>query len=644
MSAPAPRILFAAPDESLIQDFYLAVPKDEHNVLAMNALDMPASNIIEYSRASSIEVIISRGGVAEFLREAQRNAPDAIPIVEIQLSAFDIIEAVREAREISRNMAFISYANMLDGIRKITEIFDLDVRFVCRSSPWDCLEAIFTALEHKAEVIVGDARVVKICRENKIPCVPFSSGPESLRQACIAARQIIEMRDNARQETHRMAAILDHLEHGLLALDQDGRVLYSNPKANNMAGMGGKRLAGLNVQQIPFLQRHISPSFLMDSEARTEFSFSANKEDIIARLTRIEPAIFGISGILALNAESGNQPKVQAGRTSGRERGHSARFSFDDIIGVCPALRKAKAKAEKYARADAAVLLLGRTGVGKELFAHAIHNSSPRRNCPFVAVNLAAMPATLIESELFGYVRGAFTDARRGGKLGVFEYAEKGTVFLDEIGEIPLEMQSRLLRVLQDGEFMRLGDDRIVKANCRIIAATNKNLEDAIDRGAFREDLYYRLNILRLIIPDLSERRADIRILAVTFLKKLCTRHGKRPGTITPGAMKLLLEREWNGNVRELQSVIERYVALCEGKDVCLDESGLREILEEGQLETHMMSRTRRSPCNEEIRQALEEHHGNVMAAATALGIHRATLWRRLKKASPFESPPILSN
>lgn len=631
MSDPAPRILFAAPDESLIQAFYRAVPKDEHNILALNVLDQPAATIVEYARASSIEVIISRGGVAEFLREAQKDNPDAIPIVQIQVTPFDIIDAVREARKISRNMAFIAYINMLEGIRKITDIFDLDVCFVCRSSPWDCLEAIFTALEHKAEVIVGDARVVKMCGENNIPCVPLKSGEESLRQACVAAQRLIEARDNSRRETRRLTAILDQLDQGLLALDRDGHVLYSNARADSLAGVGKKQLLGLGVQQIPLFRRHVTPSFFLGGTGRAVFAHGENKREYVARWKKIEPETFGIGGVVTVDAGREGPARPQAERGGGGDRGHAFRFRFEDIVGTSPALQKAKAQADKYARADAAVLLQGRTGVGKELFAHAIHNAGPRRDEPFVAVNLAALPATLMESELFGYVRGAFTDARRGGKQGVFEYAGRGTVFLDEIGEIPLEMQSRLLRVLQDGEFMRLGDDKIVQAHCRIIAATNKVLEEAVRRGAFREDLYYRLNVLRLNIPDLRERREDIRALAQAFLKRFCAKYAKTPGKIAPGAMKILLAREWSGNIRELQAVIERHVVLCEEQRVHLDECGLRDILEE---HGRAAGRARRAPGDDEIRLALEEHHGNVMAAAAAMGIHRTTLWRRLKQKS----------
>lgn len=625
MSEPAPRILFAAPNESLISDFYRALPRDRHNVLALNVLDQPAADVIEYARVSSIEVIISRGGVAEFLRTAQRNEPDSIPIVQVQVTPFDIIDAVREAKEISRNIAFIAYQNMLEGIKKITDIFDLDVRFVSRSSPWDCLESIFTALEHKAEVIIGDARVVKMCRENNIPCVLLSAGEESLCQAYQAALEIIEARDNSRRETRRLTTILDMLDQGLIALDGDGCVVYSNAQADALASTGKKQLLGQRVQQIALFQNHLPPSFFLEDSGKTVFFSNENKQQCVVCWKKLESATFGINGILSLTAEHGEPPQSRP------RKGHDSRFSFGDIIGSSPALARARTKAQKYAQADATVLLQGQTGVGKELFAHAIHNASPRCNDPFVAVNLAALPATLMESELFGYVRGAFTDARRSGKQGVFEYAGKGTVFLDEIGEIPLQMQLRLLRVLQDGEFMRLGDDKVLKARCRIISGTNKVLEEAVRRGAFREDLYYRLNVLRLSVPSLLERREDIQTLAQHFLGKFCIKYQKNPPKVTQGAIKLLLEQNWKGNIRELQAIMERYVILSEDDNVILDEHGLHDILENQSSADRESRNSRRVLSIEEVWQALEKHDHNIVETASALGIHRTTLWRKLK-------------
>ena len=203
------RILLAAPDEWLIETFARLSAAERHDILALNVLDQPADSVIASARASSIDVIISRGGLAEFLRAAQKNDPNPIPLVEIHPSPLDLMDAVAAARKISDDIAFIAYANVLEGIRKMADLFRLNIRFVRRSSPWDCLEAVFNALEHGAGVIIGDARVASVCEKNHIPCVPLTSGADSLRAACRMARNLVEARDAARDEARRLAAILD---------------------------------------------------------------------------------------------------------------------------------------------------------------------------------------------------------------------------------------------------------------------------------------------------------------------------------------------------------------------------------------------------------------------------------------------------
>lgn len=281
----------------------------------------------------------------------------------------------------------------------------------------------------------------------------------------------------------------------------------------------------------------------------------------------------------------------------------------------------------RYADSDATILLQGETGTGKELFAHAIHQASPRCHEPFVAVNLAALPLTLVESELFGYVKGAFTDARRSGRQGVFESAGQGTVFLDEIGDMPLEMQSRLLRVLQEGEFSRLGDDRTLTARCRIIAATNRDLEDFVRKGNFRADLYYRLSVLKLHIPSLRERAEDIPSLTRHFLLRECQHYKRTPGSITPGAMRLLMAQDWPGNIRELRAVLERSVLMCERSPVVIDETLLQTMLDTPSIHGEL----RTLPEHEAILEAMRQCGNNRNKAAALLGMHRSTLWRKLK-------------
>jgi formate hydrogenlyase transcriptional activator len=246
--------------------------------------------------------------------------------------------------------------------------------------------------------------------------------------------------------------------------------------------------------------------------------------------------------------------------------------NFGEIVGSSGALLELLAKVEMVAPTDSTVLILGETGTGKELIARAIHGRSPRKNRPLVKVNCGAISAGLVESELFGHVKGAFTGAI-DRRVGRFELADKGTIFLDELSELPADTQVKLLRVLQEGEFEPVGSSRTIKVDVRVIGATNRNLEDAVASGRFRSDLYYRINVLPLRVPTLRERRSDVPQLATFFLSRFVKKLGKNIESISRDAMEMLVNYSWPGNVRELQNVIERAVALSRGGILTLDRS-----------------------------------------------------------------------
>ncbi|WP_028309045.1 sigma-54 interaction domain-containing protein [Desulfitibacter alkalitolerans] len=252
-------------------------------------------------------------------------------------------------------------------------------------------------------------------------------------------------------------------------------------------------------------------------------------------------------------------------KNSLKDTGRLAKYNFKDIIGNNPTIKNTIAQAEKMAKSDYSILISGESGTGKELLAHAIHCSSSRYNGPFVAMNFASIPESLVESELFGYVEGAFTGARKGGKIGLFEQGNGGTVFLDEIGDAPLSIQSRLLRVLQEKEMIRVGDTKVLKVDVRIIAATNHSLPQLVNSGKFRQDLYYRINVLPITLPPLRERRDDIPLL----LKTLTQRHNKNINW-SKQALDFLTDYHWPGNIRELINVISYVLTICEDNEVQL--------------------------------------------------------------------------
>ncbi|KUO74949.1 MAG: hypothetical protein APF77_06210 [Clostridia bacterium BRH_c25] len=345
-------------------------------------------------------------------------------------------------------------------------------------------------------------------------------------------------------------SLLNALDDGVVGIDANGEIQAINKKAEEIIGFNKRDIVGKNfkdlIPQLPF------DEVISTSEAIKAMLIKINDRDIS---TTIVPVIVSnaTTGALAIINEFTEQEKNQHKlRMQLIGKGHKAKYTFEDIYGKCTKMIELKNMARRIAKSDSSVLISGESGTGKELFAQAIHNSSKRKDYQFVAVNCAALPESLLESELFGYEEGAFTGARRGGKIGLFELAHKGTLFLDEIGEMALNLQSRLLRVIQEREVMRIGGDRVIKIDIRIIAASNKDIKSLIKEGKFRKDLYYRLNVLPLDIIPLRERREDIielterikQVLAVDF-------------KLTNDAGLEFENYSWEGNVRELRNCIE---------------------------------------------------------------------------------------
>lgn len=313
-----------------------------------------------------------------------------------------------------------------------------------------------------------------------------------------------------------------------------------------------------------------------------------------------------------------------------------AKYNFNSLMGKSMKFKQVVNFAQRAAKGDSSILITGESGTGKELFAQAIHNGSKRALKPFVKVNCAAIPAELFESEMFGYEEGAFTGAKKSGLKGKFEIANGGTILLDEIGDLPLSMQVKLLRVLQEREIMRVGGSEVININVRVIAATNKSLQELIDQGKFREDLYYRLNVIHLNLPPLRERIEDIDLLADNLRVKLCNKYGIYSEGISKEALEHLKNYDWPGNVRQLENVIERAINLLDtellisskhlpekiiktkSKKYNMDTNGLKDVVDEMEKEI--------------IVSTLEKTKGNKNEAAKILGLSRAGLYKKIKR------------
>ncbi|AWI04193.1 sigma-54 interaction domain-containing protein [Clostridium drakei] len=344
--------------------------------------------------------------------------------------------------------------------------------------------------------------------------------------------------------------LLQILDDGIIGIDAEGIIRTYTEVAENIVGYKKNQVMnkhGLEIMpDIPFKLA------LENLEAVKEKLIKINGYDIVASVHPIihSGKLYGAVAIVRKFSDiEKNQHKLRQQLIG---KGHIAKYNFQDIIGESEAVKNCKNIAKRMAKSDSSVMITGETGTGKEMFAQAIHNSSQRKKYQFVAVNCGALPESLLESELFGYEEGAFTGARKGGKPGLFELAHNGTLFLDEIGEMPINLQMRLLRVIQEREVMRIGGDRLIKVNIRIIAATNRNLKEMVRKGEFREDLYYRLNVLPLKIPPLRDRKKDI-----LFLINKMKNEFKSNFHFTEASKEMLINHNWRGNIRELKNYVE---------------------------------------------------------------------------------------
>lgn len=433
----------------------------------------------------------------------------------------------------------------------------------------------------------------------------------------------------------RFAVILDNISNGVASIDTEGRITVSNTVFRQLVAPGEADIIGSHVTSFDLPDTAILDCLegrefsnvkrnLMSGQAR--YQFFASGRPIRDSRGRIIGAV-----VLTKDME---EIKMLASTIS-----EPGQVTFSDIIGTDPAILNAIGYAQQVARTDSTVSIRGDSGTGKELFASAVHHASARSG-PFVPINCAALPEHLLESELFGYVGGSFTGAKSGGKPGLFEQAKGGTVFLDELAEMPLASQAKLLRLLQEKKIRRIGDSREIPIDARIITATNQNLEQQVERGLFRRDLYYRINVLPVHIPPLKERAGDIPLLVKHFLFQLTSRLGKSMKPITDAAMRKLCGHDWPGNVRELRNVIERAAILCAGDtldvDCVLFSHEVSRVRDAGKnSQGHLETRPLRDRIGEFegalITNALQQTR-SIREASRTLGLSHTALLNKLKK------------
>ncbi|MDQ5886937.1 MAG: transcriptional regulator, propionate catabolism operon regulatory protein [Pseudomonadota bacterium] len=581
-------------------------------------LEEALSEASELQRSGLLDVLLAAGQTGMRLREAL-----ATPLVQIKVGGDDIMHALVRARHLSGKVAIVTRQDIGDEFDEVRPLLKLEVlQFKYRSD--DEAHSLFQQLrEQGVEVVIGSAQVAHMAEQEGLAGVLIYS-ERSLRQAFEDAWELARVARIEEAKRERIGNLLHSLAEGVLAVDMAGRIQTLNPAMERLLGVSVDWAVNQPIKQL-------APELSLDSVLASGISALEQVQQVAGRTLVVNRMPIFEQGqqtgaVLTFQEASNIQRADRKLRYQSRASQFLARYRFDDILGESPAIADCRRLAQVFARTDSTVLISGESGTGKELFAQAIHNTSRRADGPFVAINCASFPETLLESELFGYEEGAFTGGRKGGKPGLIEAAHTGTLFLDEIGEMPVSLQTRLLRVLQEREVLRLGSTEPTPVSVRVIAATHRNLHALTESGEFRADLYYRLNILNLRLPPLRERQADIKPLVlacanrvVSQLSRTLDLHG-----FWQDCGIFLQKYHWPGNVRELENVIERLLVF-NAEIGNLDQSCIAimapELFSSRQPEIPVLA----------LADALAASKGNLGQAASLLGISRTTLWRRMK-------------
>ncbi len=447
----------------------------------------------------------------------------------------------------------------------------------------------------------------------------------------------------------QLSAILDSVQEAIEVADIDGNIQYVNNAFSRVTGISEKDRIGQNIFEA-------SPDGALASVLKTGKLVFGHRTKVGGSMAEVvsNAAPINVDGmmeggvvvfqhftdVMNIMEELKKSTTIIESLTDKLGQVTTSKYTFDDILGNSDELKRCMNLAEKSARSNTTVLLLGESGTGKELFAHAIHSSSMRRENPFIKVNCAAIPETLLESEFFGYSKGAFTGAVKS-KIGKFELAHSGTIFLDEIGDMNLILQGKLLRVLQEMEFERVGGNQTIKVDVRVIAATNRNLRELIRLGKFREDLFYRLNVVEITIPPLRVRKEDLPVLLDNLIVKLNRKLGKKVRGVSKEAVELLYNFDWPGNVRELENVIERVMVTMDEETI--NKKNLSQHINQFRISHDRDVELITIDQMEEllIRKAVAKYGNTVEGkrrASQALNISLATLYNKLKRQKPLHN------
>lgn len=562
-------------------------------------------------------------------------------IVIINKTDLDVIKPLVNAKQISNKIALnVHTSESIDTIY-LEDLLDIHIHRIEYSTYTELRRGVTEAIAKGVTAFAGGGVTAPICKEHGLDCFLVAPSAYSIRMALEHAKSMAKAKREEVARRKQLMAILKCFEDGVVCAGKERDLIFCNAKARELLKLGA------DMQSKTAIAQHFTAlmidEVLSDGKPRNESIVTIGNEQLLVTTlpisihSSLQGAVAFFRDVTSLQSIPGKIREKQ------RIQSFTAHYQVDSIKGNDPVVQRMKRMMHLYAPKNISVFIHGETGTGKELVAQSLHNDSPRRGKPFVGINCAALPDSLLESELFGYDEGAFTGARRGGKAGVFELAHQGTLFLDEVGDMGASAQLRLLRILETRELVRIGGTHVIPVDIRVISASHKPLMELVQNGTFRQDLFYRLAVLRIQIPPLRHRLQDIPII----LEDLLSGYGKSAVNLTPPLLRIIEGYHWPGNIRELKSFMESYLVLLGGKDV--DEKLFMELFDEWTAEVRdrkkdiqvissaidengslkgQLANARRLICHETVRQCA----WNKRLAAKRLGISYNTLWRILSE------------
>lgn len=611
--------------EKVIADVINKLPKYD-NIQIETTYVFGTPNML--SQNWDADILVARGMTCDVLKEYFPSKH----IIKIRFSSFDIFSALVKCKKQNYKKIALCLHNVeLKSIAELEEFCHAKIKVFDVSDEAAAREVIRQGVKEEFDVFVGAGTVCGICDAMGIKRVHIHTNYDAVELALYEALDTAKTINIERTRSNIISTMCNNSMEGIIAIDDESNILEINNQAYRVFQL--TTIGDLKGQPVSSVASSKKWSEFIQNKFEEEQIIPINGKNYYVQYKCLSKKNLTAGAVIFIkNTDHIIEEEIKVRRNL-LKKGLTAKYSFEHISGKSKAILENKQRAECFSKVNSNVLIIGETGTGKELFAHSIHLASNRRDEPFVALNCAALPESLLESELFGYEAGAFSGASKGGKTGLFALAHKGTIFLDEIGEIPITLQAKLLRVLQEQEIRRIGSTSVQPIDVRVISATNVDMDEKIKSGEFRLDLYYRLNVLDITVPPLRERKEDIQGLIDTCLANLACDMGKSVPVVTDEAITILMQHDWFGNVRELKNICERLVALNETNIIDA------ELLKRIKFASKTLQKENLTSNANDTNFVDDFLHPKKTKKdlAKELGVSRTTLWRMAKRQKEQE-------